>query len=124
MPRKAKDILVLTIGEGGIPPEGYAMPGVHSLEAAKAAAESYDGGPNGGWPRHTMVEVLPAFLHCFSCGKAWGRKHERWCASDEDGFCWSWGQGALHTILMRDGRSIFDHYPEVAKKVEATTPAA
>lgn len=111
--------LVLTIhGDGHFPPAGYAILGVHSLDAAKAAADAHDGGADGGWPRHTVIEVLPGSLSCFHCGKAWNRKHERHCLGDEDSMVWSWGHGDTYTVIMRDGRSIFDHYPEIAKRVQ------
>ncbi len=112
---------VLTIGEPGEEILGWVADGVQTLETMKASAEAHGGAPDT-WPRHTMVEVAKARMECFGCGRPYGARHSKGCEHDNDdgeGWIWNWRAGDTVTILMADGRSVFDHFPHAAPDAAA-----
>jgi hypothetical protein len=110
MTERAMLVTIYTIGQGGEPAEGWMAPGRCSMREMVESIQHFDG--TEITEHHALNHVLGR-LECFNCGPRHRTEtgHLKTCDGDDDSWHWNFRAGPVHTVIMRDGRSIHLHFP-------------
>ena len=107
-------IELFTIQEPGHTVDGYVLVGASADDLVGIAAAILDFNDDEATAETVRagtaaIVATMARLECWECGCSNGRKV---CCQDDEGKVWNFRAGKPASVVMRDGRSVFDHFPQ------------